>query len=94
MSSLRSHRHELFCETIKNTGLSAFDDKRFLINNTKSYAYGHFRIASEQQSYEKETAIYQLVEYDIFTPEEHVFDLMEEQSFVIDELKVTPCVKK
>lgn len=31
MTSLRSHSHELFGETINKTGLSAFDDKRYLI---------------------------------------------------------------
>ena len=34
MFSLRSHKHELFGESIYKTGLSAFDDKRYLLNNT------------------------------------------------------------
>ena len=36
MSSLRSHKHELYCDTLQTTGLSAFDDKRYLINNIES----------------------------------------------------------
>ena len=46
MTSLRSHRHELFCENINKTGLSAFDDKRFLLNSVESLAYGHYKIQS------------------------------------------------
>ena len=41
MSALRSKDHELFCDTIVKTGLSAFDDKRYLLNATHSLAYGH-----------------------------------------------------
>ena len=44
MTSLRSHRHELFCENINKTGLSAFDDKRYLLNSVESYAYSHYKI--------------------------------------------------
>ena len=44
MTSIRSHRHKLFCESINKIGLSAFDDKRFLINSVESYAYSHYRI--------------------------------------------------
>ena len=29
---IRSHSHKLFCESISKTGLSAFEDKRYLIN--------------------------------------------------------------
>ena len=41
MHSLRSHRHELFGETIRKTGLSAACDKRYLLNEIESYSYGH-----------------------------------------------------
>ncbi|MEW8545032.1 MAG: hypothetical protein AB2693_16025, partial [Candidatus Thiodiazotropha sp.] len=44
MSLIRSHCHQIFCENISKTGLSAFDDKRYLVNPVQSYAYGHFRI--------------------------------------------------
>lgn len=44
MTSIRSHSHELFCEHVVKTGLSAFDDKRFLRNSIESYAYGHYKI--------------------------------------------------
>lgn len=44
MTLIRSHSHKLFCESISKTGLSAFDDKRYLINPIESYAYGHYKI--------------------------------------------------
>lgn len=44
MTLIRSHSHQLVCETISKTGLSAFGDKRFLINPVESYAYGHYKI--------------------------------------------------
>ena len=44
MSVIRSHSHKLFCENISKTSLSAFDDKRYLINAVESYAYGHYKI--------------------------------------------------
>lgn len=47
MTSLRGHKHELFGEKIQNTGLSAFDDKRYLVDAVKSYSYGHYKIAGE-----------------------------------------------
>lgn len=50
MSSLRSHKHQLFGETIQKTGLSAFDDKRFLIDAVHSYAYGHYKIALDRDT--------------------------------------------
>ena len=45
MTSIRSHLHELYCENISKIGLSAFDDKRYLINAIESYAYGHYKIS-------------------------------------------------
>ena len=45
MSTIRSHSHQIFCETISKTGLSAFDDKRYLVNPVESYAYGHYKIS-------------------------------------------------
>lgn len=44
MTVIRSHAHQLFSENITKTGLSAFDDKRYLINAVESYAYGHYKI--------------------------------------------------
>ena len=43
MTLIHSHSHQLICETISKTGLSAFDDKRFLINPVESYAYGYYK---------------------------------------------------
>ena len=51
MTSLRSHRHELFCKNIYKTGLCAFDDKRYLLNSVESYAYSHYKINAENQGY-------------------------------------------
>ena len=44
MTLIRSHNHQLFCESISKTGLSAFDDKRYLLNEVESLAYGHHKI--------------------------------------------------
>ena len=38
MTSIRSHKHIILGETLQKTGLSAFGDKRYLINAVKSYA--------------------------------------------------------
>lgn len=69
MSSLRSHKHELFGETIQKTSLSPFDDKRYLINATESYAYGHYRIPFVENCVD-----------DNMEEEEEVNDLMEEEN--------------
>lgn len=47
MTSLRSHKHELFGENIQKTGLSSFDDKRYHIDAVRSYAYGHYKISAD-----------------------------------------------
>lgn len=101
MTSLRSHRHELYCETIQKTGLSAFDDKRYLMNSIDSYAYGHHKINSHQynnstsDSDGDETLSYQLVEDDYYlTLEGQMFDTLEEESFIIDGCQVTRCVAR
>ena len=48
MELIRSHSHIIYCETVRKKSLSAFDDKRFLLNNgLSSLAYGHYIIKSE-----------------------------------------------
>ena len=47
MTLLRHHSHQLYSETISKTGLSAFDDKRYLLNAVDSYAYGHHNIKNQ-----------------------------------------------
>jgi hypothetical protein len=43
--AIRSTNHELHTLEITKAALSPFDDKRFLVNSTDSYAYGHVNIA-------------------------------------------------
>lgn len=42
MSLIRSRNHELFVETVRKKTLSPFDDKRYLLDNVESLAYGHY----------------------------------------------------
>ncbi len=42
MSLIRSRNHELFVETVRKKMLSPFDDKRYLLDNVESLAYGHY----------------------------------------------------
>ena len=44
MYSIRSHSHELYGESMNKCSLSAFDDKRYLLDSKKSLAYGHYKI--------------------------------------------------
>jgi len=39
--TIRSTRHELHTIEISKAALSPFDDKRYLVNSSDSYAYGH-----------------------------------------------------
>ena len=42
MNLLRSHRHEIFTETINKIALSRDDDKRFILpEQIHTYALGH-----------------------------------------------------
>jgi hypothetical protein len=43
-TTIRSHSHNLYVETSRKVGLSAYDDKRYLLNAIESYAYGHYKI--------------------------------------------------
>ena len=62
MTSLRSHRYELFCENIFKTGLSLFDDKRFLRNSVESYAYSHYKINDGDMEYHSQESSDQINE--------------------------------
>ena len=44
MYSIRSHLHQLYGEKMNKCSLSAFDDKRYLLDSTTSLAYGHYKI--------------------------------------------------
>lgn len=48
MMSFRAHSHEIFCSKMNKTGLSSFDDKRYLLNATESLAYGHYSLRDTQ----------------------------------------------
>lgn len=41
---IRSHKHQLFSETISKISLSASDDKFYQLSDTTKYAYGHYMI--------------------------------------------------
>ena len=44
MNSIRSDHHKLFTYNINKIGLSAFDDKRFILNDgITTLAHGHHR---------------------------------------------------
>ncbi len=42
---IRSHKHQLFSETITKVSLCAADDKFYQLSDTEKLAYGHWRIA-------------------------------------------------
>ena len=45
MNVLRSHKHELFTETINKTALSANDDKRYILEDgISTLALGYYSI--------------------------------------------------
>ena len=92
MISIRTHHHQLFCETVQKTGLSAFNDKRYLINAIESYAYGHYKIKDHKTcnpTLLPHTNIpsVEMMKDTCFMPVE----IMEDQSFMLNGFKVTPC---
>ena len=45
MNVIRSHKHEIFSETVNKIALSANDDKRIILEDKIStLAYGHYKI--------------------------------------------------
>lgn len=93
MTAIRSHSHKLFCEKIKKTSLSAFDDKRYLINATESLAYGHYKITSQCQTPSGDND--QNSHGDcIQTIEGDIYSLFHDESYILDQFKVTPCIKQ
>ncbi|WAR19509.1 ZN282-like protein [Mya arenaria] len=94
MSSLRSHRHALLGETIQKTGLSAFDDKRFLKNAVESYAYGHYKVATEPNAKDametQEAMTFTIVSEKDLSKR---YSIGVEHSFNINDFKITPCRK-
>ena len=48
MNSIRSDKHKIFTYNIKKTGLSGFDDKRYICKDgIKTIAHGHWRVKSD-----------------------------------------------
>ena len=42
MNLIRSHKHEIYCETVNKVALSSDDDKRVIgANGISTLAYGH-----------------------------------------------------
>ena len=127
MTSLRSHRHELFCENIFKTGLSPFDDKKFLRNSVESYAYSHYKIddgdiqghsqeSSDQINENSSTQLHeshsdQLMDSSLVEDssnqkmiahsiqkidkslvfENRMYTPIEDESFILNNMKITPC---
>ena len=44
MYRIQSHKHQVSTLKINKLSLSPFDDKRYFLNETESYAHGHFKI--------------------------------------------------
>jgi hypothetical protein len=45
MNVIRSYKHQLYTVEMNKVSLSAYDDKRYILNDgISSYAYGHYRI--------------------------------------------------
>ena len=54
-AAIRSYKHNLFTVQTEKTALSAFDDKRFILNcGIKSLPYGHHKISRENNGTYKE----------------------------------------
>ena len=50
MKMIRSFDHAIYTVNVTKVSLSAYDDKRYIHEDgITSYAYGHFRIAEQQQ---------------------------------------------
>ena len=49
MKMIRSSKHQLYTMEMNKVSLSAYDDKRYILDNgISSYAYGHYRIANQK----------------------------------------------
>ena len=96
MAAMRSHKHELFVEKIQKTGLSAFDDKRYLVDAVKSYSYGHYKIAGETNSDGDNTD--ECIDKQSFTiipidQGDREFCKLNNNMFMIGDFRITPCAK-
>ena len=96
MTAMRSRKHELYGETIQKTGLSAFDDKRYLIDAVKSYSYGHYKITGETNTdcdNRDDCIDRQSLTIIPVDQSEEVFSKLNENMFIIDDFTITPCAK-
>ena len=49
MNTLRSEKHNIYMQTVDKTVFTAYDDKRYYLNNgVDSYPYGHYKIITKQ----------------------------------------------
>ena len=44
MDLIRSHSHQLYVERVHKKCLTAFDDKRYILPDGSTYAFGHYKI--------------------------------------------------
>ena len=44
MNLIRSRSHQLYVDTVHKKCLTAFDDKRYILPNGYTYAFGHYKI--------------------------------------------------
>lgn len=47
---IRSHKHQLYTESVSKVSLSASDDKFYMIDDVSKLAYGHYKISENQGS--------------------------------------------
>ncbi|XP_052767835.1 uncharacterized protein LOC128208317 [Mya arenaria] len=89
MTVLRSHKHELYGETIHKRALSAFDDKRYLIDSVNSYAYGHYKITGQNRN-QNSNQFQEKLSFSI-VPTRQCMKHQYEEAMEIDGFKITPC---
>ena len=52
-NTIRSKRHEIYTYKLNKVGLSAYDDKRYLLDDgVESLSYGHYQIRERKESEE------------------------------------------
>ena len=50
MDCIRSHKHDIYVETVQKRGLCCYDDKRWLKDAFTSYSYGNYNIGLQNSN--------------------------------------------